>query len=339
VLQGRRVRCRLAGGGPRACGDGFRSCGRRYRLLREEAPGTADDGTDSLGRRRWSPRTTGAMPACRRRAPIPRRHTDTRAGRRHRFLREEALRSADDGCDASLLAEDPEPTGCEERRRFAGRGIRPHREASICTDERCSNPSDDEPWSASAGVGFDSTEERFPFVGRRSPGCFGRRGFRFREAAPNPACRVRSCATDERSGAGLPEDGFGSMADGPNSLGRRTPVFHRTTGTRPACRSRARIPRASTSIPRTRGSRSSDDDPEAASAADGSDSGKRPRTRFAGRGAVPGTRGQAPACRKTTSDPWPTGPTPSGGGPRSSTRRRARSRLAGGALRVCGRAP
>jgi len=69
-------------------------------------------------------------------------------------------------------------------------------------------------------------------------------------------------------------------------------------------------------IPRTRGSRSSEDDPSTALAGVGSDSGKRPRTRLAGSGAAPRTRGPNPACWARASDLWPTDPTPSGGGAR-----------------------
>lgn len=133
--------------------------------------------------------------------------------------------------------------------RLAGSCSEVHREASICTDERRSNPSEDEPWSASAGAGPNSTDERYPFVGRRPFDCFGRHGFRFREAAPNPACRVRSCAADERSQPSLLGQGFGSVADGPDSFGRRC-LVPATTSTRPACWLRALTPRASSSIPR-----------------------------------------------------------------------------------------
>lgn len=80
--------------------------------------------------------------------------------------------------------------------------------------------------------------------------CSGSGRFRVQEVAPNPACRGRSNATNDRSDAGLPEDDPSWAADGPISLGRRSPIFHATTSTRLACQSRASTRRAYTSNPR-----------------------------------------------------------------------------------------
>jgi hypothetical protein len=65
--------------------------------------------------------------------------------------------------------------------------------------------------------------------------------------------------------------------------------------------------------------RSTDKGPEAASAADGPEFGKRPLLRFAVRDAVPRARHSASACRCAMSGLWTMGLAPSGDVPWSSS--------------------
>jgi hypothetical protein len=248
VFHGQRVQCQLAGRGPRVRGVA-RTLGQADGAgsFWGQAAGTTGIGNGSFGSRRLARRSTGAMPACWRTTRRSMCCPDTlECG--PNSLGKRTPDSMDDGTDAGSPAEAPEPS--DDRMGTSSLVLSWIRWlASICTDESSSNPPDDEPWSASAGVGSDSTETRFPFVGRRTLGCFDSRLFGFREAAPSLACRVRSRAVDDMSDARLPDDDIDSPADGLDSFGRRTPDFHEARGMASVRRQHASSLRTSASIP------------------------------------------------------------------------------------------
>lgn len=119
-----------------------------------------------------------------------------------------------------------------------------------------------------------------PFDGQGSRSGFGCRRPRVREAAPASVRRAGRRSTGETFSIGLPVRDVGPLDDGSGSLGRRSLVFFCVTSEWSACRLPARNSRTvhlCQRVPclrlfREGGTGAGDDEPEAASAADGADS-------------------------------------------------------------------
>jgi hypothetical protein len=255
-------------------------------------------------------------------------------GSRQGLLREHAPCSTDDGCDASLLAEDPE---FEESHGHSGRPTAP---APSGGRRRARRASATVP--SGAGALLDGRRVRCQLAGGR-PGdrCAARIPW---NAVPIPSgSGHRTPWTTELMPVrrqrlpNLPMTGWvparwcclgfvGWLRFARMKVAR----IHRMT-------SLGLLRQAWAPTLRKRGSRSSEDVLSAVSTVGCSASGKRPPAWLAGCGAAPWTTCQTPACRTTTSTHRPTGSTPSGGEPRTSTRRGAWRRFADSTLRVCER--